>query len=171
MAESQNETPAVKESGGIMKILLISMVVGLFMSAIVAGTLFFVLSDDLLGDDENGDAEATEEVRPSGPPIYHEFDPPFIANLKDSGTVRFLQVTVQVMARDRKIIEAVSEHEPVIRNNLLMLFSDQTRESIREREAREALREAAREEIREILRDQDAPDDVEQVYFTSFVLQ
>lgn len=169
------EVPAVKESGGILRMVLISLAVALVLVVAAGTTLYFVFVPGQNGEEivaEAADVEQqTQRDRRSSPPIYYEIDPPFIANLAGNGTMRFLQVTVEVMARDTRVIEAVRRHEPVLRNNLLMLFSDQTRESVGSREAREAVRQQALEEVQAVLREQGGPYEVEQVYFTTFVLQ
>lgn len=168
MAEEQTET-ATGKSGGTAKLLLISLVVSLVMSSAVGAAVYFILQE---GDSSGGTEqdEGEEQARPSGPPIYHELEESFIVNLSEQPG-RFLQISVQLMTRSEDVVEAVDRHTPIIRNNLLILFSSQTLESISTREGKQALRADALEEIQTILETRDEPSDVEEVFFTSLVVQ
>ena len=57
--------------------------------------------------------------------------------------MRFLQVTVEVMTRDPATAELIKKNDPMIRNDLLMLFGNQTYETISTREGKEQLRAEA----------------------------
>ena len=48
-----------------------------------------------------------------------------MASIEDKGSIRFLQVTVELMSRDEHVVTNLKNHMPVIRNNLLMLFGGQ----------------------------------------------
>lgn len=170
MAQEQVEQPEdgqPEEGGkGSKKLLIIVSLVLLLLLGGGAAAYFL-----LLGNGDSAESGDEVEVRPSGPPIYKELDPPFVANLADEGRIRWLQVSVQVMVRDRRVLDAITRHEPVIRNDLLTLFSDQTRESLSGREARESLRVESLRVVRDVLREKGEPHEVEQIYFTSFIIQ
>jgi len=136
-----------------------------------AGAYFYVFSEaDPLGLQGDGEGDA-DEPEPRQPPIYYGMDPAFVNNLSGTGGRRFMQVSVQIMARDPEVIAAVERHEPVIRNDLIMLFSDQTLESVDGTEGKEALRRQSLEAVQKILRNNDEPTEVEQLFFTSFIVQ
>lgn len=135
-----------------------------------AAAYFFVFAD---GEGMNFfGGEARETAEPGLlPPIYYSLDPPFVNNLAGTGGRRFMQVTVQLMARDPDVIAAVQRHEPVVRNDLIMIFSDQTLESIDSTAGKEALRRDSLQAIRRVLRANDEPDELENLFFTSFIVQ
>jgi len=112
---------------------------------------------------------------PKGPPLYLALDPPLVVSLEDNGTIRFLQVTVELMSRDKDVITNLQTHMPVIRNNLLMLLGGQSIPSLTNREEKEKLRQESLAEVRKILKNnpgkEEHPGTVEDVYFTSFVVQ
>jgi len=114
--------------------------------------------------------KAVEPVN-KAPPKYLAFDPPLVASLEDKGSIRFLQVTVELMARDEKVITDVGTHMPVIRNNLLMLLGGQTVSSLTNREDKEKLRKQALAEVQKIMKANTGEAGVEDLYFTSFVVQ
>jgi flagellar FliL protein len=109
---------------------------------------------------------------PSGPALYVALDPPFVTNFEAEQLVRFLQVTVQVMTHDPATAELVKVNDPVIRNDLLLLFSNQKYADIATRAGKERLRDAALGAVRRVVAAAGgAGERVDAVYFTSFVMQ
>ena len=104
--------------------------------------------------------------------MYVAFDPPFVVNFEAKGMMRFLQVSLEVMTRDPVTADLIKQHEPVLRNDLLLLFGNQTYEMISTREGKEELRKEALAAVARIISDEGGdPKHVEQLYFTSFVMQ
>ena len=60
---------------------------------------------------------------------------------------------------------------PVIRNNLVMLFSSQTYKALMTVQGKEKLREQALREIQKVMEKETGEKVVDNVYFTSFVMQ
>ena len=69
------------------------------------------------------------------------------------------------------VIEAVEQHNPVIRNNLLMLVGGADLATLSTREGKEALRARALAEVQAVVEAQTGEKGVEDLYFTSFVVQ
>ena len=106
------------------------------------------------------------------PPQYLALDPPFVVNFEAQQMVRFLQVSVQLMSRDPHTIELLKSNDPMVRDQLLMLFGNQKYEVLSTREGKESLRKQALESVRSVIGNAGGhPDRVEAVYFTSFVMQ
>jgi flagellar protein FliL len=121
---------------------------------------------------EDEEKEDKSEAAHKGPPIFVALDPPFVVNFEAQELVRFLQVTAQIMSRDLETIEVVKANEPIIRNDLLLLFGNQKYQTIATREGKEALRAQALETVRNVVKAGGGkPKQVEAVYFTSFVMQ
>ena len=116
---------------------------------------------------------AGEPAKPKStkPPQYLPLDPPLVVSFQDREQIRFLQVTVELMARDDKAIAAVQAHAPVIRNNLLMLMGGPTLAELVSRDGKEQLRASALAEVQQILIAHTGSPGVEELYFTSFVVQ
>ena len=109
---------------------------------------------------------------PSGPPLYFPLDPPFVANFAGDQGVRFLQVTAQIMTHDVKTVEALKAADPIIRNDLLLLFSNQKAAELASNEGKEKLRAAALDAVRKVLAaNGGTPEKVDAVLFTTFVMQ
>ncbi|NOX76113.1 MAG: hypothetical protein GXP17_05760 [Gammaproteobacteria bacterium] len=124
--------------------------------------------DDGADAEDEGDGEQDAESQPA---IYLPLDPAFVVNFASQGKARFLQITVEVMTRDAAVPESVELHAPVIRNNLMLLFSSQTYDSVSTLEGKETLREEALEVVQQILEEETGDPGIEAVYFTSFVMQ
>jgi flagellar FliL protein len=96
-------------------------------------------------------------------------------NFRRGGGAKYLEVGIELMTRDPKTIEELKTQTPVIRNNLILLLSDQTYESLATREGKEALRAAALAEVQSALHelggDAEGTAGVESLYFTTFVMQ
>jgi flagellar protein FliL len=107
-----------------------------------------------------------------GPALYAALDPPFVVNFEAEQLVRFLQVTVQVMSREQSTLDLLKANDPVVRNDLLLLFGGQKYSVIATSEGKEKLRAQALEVVRKVIAGAGGkPESVEQVYFTSFVMQ
>lgn len=117
-------------------------------------------------------AAAAKSKEPLAPAQYVALDPPFVVNFEGDQVVRFLQVTVQIMTRDPAAVEVLKANDPVVRNDLLLLFANQKYDVVAQRAGKEKLRTDALETVRHIIETAGGkPDHIEQVYFTSFVMQ
>ncbi len=102
---------------------------------------------------------------------YIPLDPPFVVNFSPDSDVRFLQVTVELTTRNPEVAELIKHNSPAIRNNLVLLFSDQDPAVLATREGKDKLRQDALNEAQQVITDEGGPADIEAVYFTSFVMQ
>jgi flagellar basal body-associated protein FliL len=102
--------------------------------------------------------------------VFYAIDPPLVVNFEDGSAVRFLQISMEVMAKDQKAVDSVQKNMPLIRNNLLLLMSNRDYQSMMSREGKEKLRAEALTEIRNVQKKQGG-EDIDDVLFTSFVVQ
>ena len=179
MADKEDDQEKPKGSM-ITKILLFGVLPLMTAVVLVVGGLF--IAGVLPGGGGGGDHAAVEEDGGHGdegdghgseelPAVYIPIDPAFVVNFASQGRARFLQISVEVMTRDPAVPPLVEQHLPVIRNNLMLLFSSQTYDSVSTLEGKETLREEALAVIQEILEEETGDPGVEAVYFTSFVMQ
>lgn len=143
-------------------------------SVLAVGTgagVFFMTSKT--GSDEKAHGEqASKGNETKAPAQYVKFDPPFVVNFENKGIMRFLQVSCEVMTRDPHTVELIKKHDPKLRNDLLMLLGGQTYETISTREGKEKLRGEALKTVAEVMAAEGGKaESVEQLYFTSFVMQ
>lgn len=110
--------------------------------------------------------------KPSAPPIYLALDPAFVVNFQADQIVRFLQVSVEVMSRDQKTLDLLKANDPVVRNDLLILFGNQSYATLATPAGKQQLRAEALTTLRKDLTQAGGdPRRLEAVYFTSFVMQ
>jgi len=163
-------TPAGKGRGKLFLIVVVSTAVVLLGAGV--GAAMWLTSKARHGA---GPAQAKAEEKatpPAGPPIYLPLDPPFVVNFDADQAVRFLQIAVQVMTRDPATAELLKNNDPLVRNDLLLLFGNQKYAQLTTREGKEALRNQALEDLRKVLAQTGGhPERLEAVYFTSFVMQ
>jgi flagellar FliL protein len=185
MADEANEAapPPPNKSGGFMGTLMNGL--GIFALTLIAVVIGGFINAKLhplpdLRLDKDGKISAIAPVSASAkgaegggtgkPSVYYAIDPPLVVNFEDGSAVRFLQITMEIMAHDEKAIESVQKNIPLIRNNLLLLMSNRNYQSMMSREGKEKLREEALAEIRAVQKKEGSPD-VDDVLFTSFVVQ
>jgi flagellar FliL protein len=139
---------------------------------LVIGLGAALLLTHVFGHAGAGHAKTAAAHAPSGPPHYLALDPPFVVNFQADQIVRFLQVSVEVMSHDPKALALLKENDPVVRNDLLILFGNQKYATLATPAGKEQLRADALTAIRKVLaRSGGDPKEIEAVYFTSFVMQ
>jgi flagellar protein FliL len=115
---------------------------------------------------------AEAKKAPLAPALYVALDPPFVVNFEADQAVRFLQITVQAMSRDQHTLDLLKANDPVVRNDLLLLFGNQKYTTISTSAGKEKLRADALDAVRKVIAGAGGkPELVEAVYFTSFVMQ
>ncbi|SDR89384.1 flagellar FliL protein [Halopseudomonas xinjiangensis] len=133
----------------------------------VGGLLFFVLS----GGSEQSAEEAV--VVPAGKPvaIYQPLDPAFVVNYTHAGRQRYMQVNVVLMGRDAAGMATLTKHLPLVRNQLVMLFTSEEFDSLFTPDGKETLRQRATLAVQSLLEKEIGNPVVESVLFTNIVLQ
>ncbi|HUO81204.1 MAG TPA: flagellar basal body-associated FliL family protein [Steroidobacteraceae bacterium] len=162
-------------AAGVFAAALAAVLIGGFINAKLHPVQEYVLGPDGKLTLKPEPKAAAEEHKPEGgsgkPAQYYSFDPPLVVNFDDTQAVRFLQLQIDVMARDEKVIEAVKGNSPAIRNNLLMLMNNRDYKVLMTREGKEALRQECLKEVQRILKKETGSTGVEDLYFSSFVVQ
>mgnify|MGYP003524778616 CR=1 FL=1 len=190
MDETQDAAPAVpvKSGGGLLPRLLAGVgMFGVTLAAVVAGGfinhLLHPTQELVVGEDgqltlrppepeDAGDAEKTASgAQPGKPALYFALEPPLVVNFTDGAELRFLQVAIEVMSRDEQVIAAVQQSAPLIRNDLILLFSNRPFDDLMSREGKEGMRREARAELERIVKRETGRTGIEALLFTSFVVQ
>jgi flagellar FliL protein len=129
-------------------------------------------SDEDPDEGEEGPEVAEQHALPTGPALYVPLDPPFVVSFNDeSGDTRFLQLTLQAMARSEHAIAAIKTHAPAIRNAFLFLISAYKVEDLATLEGKEKLRAAMLASANDIVVKNTGEASVEELFFTSLVIQ
>jgi len=177
MAEAKTKEPQASGSGKGMKILVGVMALLLMVAIGAVSYLVGHRSAPAATAESREHAEKAEapaesaESKGGHEALYLALDPPFVVNFQSDTAARFLQVGVQLMAHDQKVLDAAKASEPAVRNALVMLFSSQDAKTLISREGKEKLRSDALAEISKIVAERTKGATLDAVYFTSFVMQ
>ncbi len=137
---------------GWVLVLLIALVLSLMASAALA-------------QEEDGEAV------PAPRAIYIPLKPPFVVNYGGVGRLRYLKAELSVRVASSVGANSIRHHMPYIRNQLILLFSKQTEQTLDTQEGKEMLRQEALQAIHGILEEEDGESELVDVYFNQLVLQ
>jgi len=169
------EEESKKSSGSSpMKLIMVMIVGGILLVAVSIGGVFFMMKSMGMLDGKSGGGAHKQEkvVQESKPAIYFSLEPAFVVNFKERGRTRFLQVTMDIMTTNQKIIDEMEKHMPLIRNNILILLSKQEGEVLQSGEGKEKIREIILKELQTIMTEKTGlVKTVEALYITSYVTQ
>lgn len=159
-----------------MKTVMIAIVAVSVAALGAAGSLYYTGDlQAMFSSDQVTHGQAAEGAMPASAvpqePIYLSLDPPFLVNVQVEGALRFLQVSIEVMAYDVATLESVNAHLPHIRNDILLTLSSQTLETLATAQAKQKLRATILQAVRSVLTQFASGARLEAVYFTSFVMQ
>ena len=105
--------------------------------------------------------------------IYYKFPKAITINFLNQSNqdVRYLQIKVTLMSHDQDIIDSASLNLPMLEDALQTLFAEQTMETVNSVNGRNVLKEKTLNAIKAILKEETGKDNIEGLYFTSFILQ
>ena len=167
MAQEQQQAEAEPAGGGNKKLIFIILGVVLLIGGSVGGTLLIVG-----GGDDSAEAGIEEEVEVArGDATYIDLKPAFTVNLAPQDPVGFLQISMQILTFDDDVAEELEKHKPLIRNNLVVLFGKQSSADLRAPEGKEQLQKSALETVQSVINKHGSGGEVDNVFFTSFVMQ
>lgn len=170
MAEEaqQEETEAEAASGGGKKKMILIIVGALLLvGGSIGGTLLIVG-----GGNDSAEAEVEVEAEVArDDPSYIDLKPAFTVNLAPEDPVGFLQISMQVLTFNDDVANDLEKHKPLIRNNLLVLFGEQRSADLRAPEGKEKLQKSALEAVQTVVNEHGSGGEVDNVFFTSFVMQ
>lgn len=167
-AGAQQQAPQVQPEGKRKSLILIC--VGLVAFLLSAAGLTYAL---MSGSNGNGNGAVSAAAREPArlPALYQPLDPAFTVNYAHGGRQRYMQVSVVLMGRDPEAMAAAKEHSPLIRNQLVMLFSSADFEQLMSAEGKEKLREQATLAVQTLMEQELGKPIIESVLFTNLVLQ
>ena len=194
MADEENEEP--KKKSGLVKILLF-VFAGILLIAVGLGVGYFMFGSqqadpsdeiDAIIEKTKDEAEAekqaaleqaenvAEKVAKEKPEAetfvttYFEFPGTFTTNLRSSR--RFLQLGLGVSTQyDDSVMLNIETHQLALRSEILNVMSEFTEEDIQGKAGRESLAKALADGINKKMLKLEGFGGVEEVHFTSFVLQ
>ncbi|WP_095145896.1 MULTISPECIES: flagellar basal body-associated protein FliL [unclassified Pseudomonas] len=119
-------------------------------------------------------AMAEEAKEGEAPKVsYISLSPPFVGNYGLDGTPRLKVYKADVALRvtGDEAAKAVKANEPLIRNQLVALFAQQTTETMNNVEAKEKLRQEALKQTQQVMSDETGKPVVEDLLFNNLIIQ
>jgi flagellar FliL protein len=113
---------------------------------------------------------ASEEATAEAPkvPVFLALET-FTVNLQDGE--QYLQTDVTLQVADQSQVDAIKQHMPRVRSRLLTLLSSKHAEELATAEDKKKLAQEIREQIKQPFDPKGQPQQVDDVLFTSFVIQ
>lgn len=133
------------------------------MKTLVALVLACVLSIPAFAEEEKEGTAAQV--------IYHSLVPALVGNFGVGPKLKFYKADISLRVSGAEAEAKVTHHEPLIRNQLVMLFSQQTEESLATPDAKETLRQEALKQVQQVLSDEEGRPLVEDLLFNNLILQ
>ena len=134
-------------------------------SVLVFLLLSLTVVNPLYAEEEGGGEEAVDDTK------YYELSPPFVVNLQTKERrMRFLQVRIQILGTPDAIAE-VQKHNAPLRDIIITLLSEQSRESVNTPKKKKALQEKIQAAVEDVLKELTGKKQIEGLYFTNFVIQ
>lgn len=194
MADEEIEVEGKKKSP-LIKIIVIALVAILLLAGTVVGTLFVtgffdkkdtVAAEEALKNLENAAANnnaganaanaAPQKVAKESPELkrfensYMELEKPLVSNL--TNTRKVIQLNLAIMTHyDERVFKNAKKHEFALRSVALDVMRQMTEADLAKPEFRKDLAAKIREEMNGVLQKYEDFGGIEEVYFTSFVVQ
>lgn len=161
-ASDSPTTPAAKPKASLTTILLLLLLV---VTLVMLG-----LVTRLLLNNRSHPTVVQQVALPPSSPLYLPLDPPFIVNFQEQDGLHLLQVGISLMSHDAATIAAAKSANTVIRNDLLLMLSDQDFNTLSGAQGKLQLQQHALDVVRKAV-PATGQKGIEAVYFTSFVMQ
>jgi flagellar FliL protein len=154
------------KSGGMGRALFVGLA---FVAGAAAGGFGAVLGSGALGI--GGSKIEAEQAAPATEPVeYVEIENAFTSNLVDTG--RYLQVRLSVSTRGGEpVVAAITQHKPALVSAVLAVLGECSEADVADRAAKDKLRARLKTVLNETLKTRGIPNAIDEVFFTSLVVQ
>ncbi|MGZ5050369.1 MAG: flagellar basal body-associated FliL family protein [Methylobacter sp.] len=155
--------------GKSAKKLIIMIVAAVLLVAAGGGVTFFLLKKDDAPGEKVEHVEEEEEVQKEK--AYFDMSKPIVIDFPQGAAMQHGRIALSMLAEDAETAEILKKNEPMIRNNLMMLIGGQDVAALNTREGKEALRKQILDSVNSVVEEMDGKGQVEEIFFTSFVMQ
>jgi flagellar FliL protein len=117
--------------------------------------------------------EAEKEESAGAAPVvaYIGLVPALVGNFGSGAKLKFYKADIALRVTGAEAEAKVKHHEPLIRNQLVMLFSQQTDESMGAADAKETLRQEALKQVQDVLSQEEGEPLVDDLLFNNLIIQ
>ncbi len=182
-----------KKKSPLVKIIIFAVAGIVLLAGTVVGTMFLTgffgrkgihemekrlaeLEAKTNADEPSKDASAPQKKSKESPELtrfensYMELEKPLVSNL--TGTRKVIQVNLSIMTHyDERVFKNVKKHEAALRSAALDAMRQSTEADLNTPEFRKNLAAKIRDELNAVLTKYEDFGGIEEVFFTSFVVQ
>lgn len=174
MTEQNDNLDDTEDSGkGRSGLLKMAFMIGgmLLVAGISVGATLFLTG--FFSAEPESVAEADQQTENALPPRAHylQLNPDFVVTYDVGTRQRFLKVELAVMARDQLTLDTLTQHMPLVRDNIIQALSEQTFSDIQRREGKEELVDVLMDVMNRIVHERSDGEGVEAVLYNNFVIQ
>jgi flagellar FliL protein len=102
---------------------------------------------------------------------YIDLVPSLVGNYGPGPRLKYYKADVSLRVSGPEAQDKVTRHEPLIRNQLVMLFSQQTDESLASSDSKEKLRQEALKQVQQVLHSEEGEPLVDDLLFNNLIIQ
>lgn len=135
------------------------------MKAVIALLLAIALPFAAQAQEEEGKEGADKAV------AYVSLVPAIVGNFGDGPRLKFFKADIALRVTGSEAKAKVEHHEPLIRNQLVMLFSQQTEQTLGSLESKETLRQEALKQVQQVLTAEEGKPLVDDLLFNNLIVQ
>ncbi|MBA1278921.1 flagellar basal body-associated protein FliL [Pseudomonas sp. MTM4] len=136
------------------------------MTRILSVVLALCMALPALAETSEADADAAAVKT-----IYYALVPALVGNYGSDGRLKYYKADIALRVSGAEAEAKVKHHEPLIRNQLVTLFSQQTDASLSTVEAKEALRQEALKQVQAVLTQEEGKPLVDDLLFNNLIVQ
>lgn len=167
MAEEIKEADEPKNSSKLLMIIIVILV----LIIIGGGVAFFLLTGEKSEDTEAPAETAETAEKTMQNKVYYELEQPLRVNFPKGSSARLIEIKLALLLSTKDAEEELQKHQPMIVNNLLMSISAVGANKLAFTEGKNELRAKILEEIQHVMTEMTGKNPVEEIFYTSFVMQ
>ncbi|WP_350447460.1 flagellar basal body-associated FliL family protein [Pseudomonas solani] len=117
--------------------------------------------------------EEKEEPKEGEAPkiAYVGLTPALVGNYGAGPKLKYYKADISLQVAGADAAKSVEYHEPLIRNQLVMLFSQQTDDSLATPDSKEKLRQEALKQVQQVLQQEEGKPLVDDLLFNNLIIQ
>jgi flagellar FliL protein len=157
-------------AGGKKKMMVMIIAAVVALGGIGGGAAWFFLHGK--SDDAAPAKTKHKEAAKSGPPVFVTVEP-FTVNLQpgENGNDQYLQLAFTLQVSGLEEVEVIKNNMPKVRSRMLLLLSGKHASEINTPEGKKQLSDEIIAKLKEPFEDRGSQQDVNEVLFTSFIIQ
>lgn len=155
------------------KMILLGVGLVVILALTVSGTLFFAGAFDPAPEPigEGAQSEAGVAPPPSRDIFYFNIQPEFVVNFRRKERPRVLMVEMVIASHHEDSLVVLDTHSAELRNNLLLLLTEQDGAEVAKVEGKNKIRELVKQSVNELIEKHVGAYEIKDVFLTRFVLQ